>query len=662
MAPITKAKAVREPPKKEPLAKPSELKNTPEYKRGMEIISGKMEKARGWVELVSKQDMEAVDEFEGHVNELINKAITHGIISPEAILSELGLSGERRINLLMVDLLIWHTFENVAGILPFGMLTDPETGKYDGKYLTAFNIDHGLFWELRKLDIGPGFVLESYKNVLLPHEEQRLFRVLRANCLDNSTLGDGLAVPIAAAIGGGLSFEKPKPEEWAKIRKNVAESVLAFWVNIADFLGYHPLVSNMKDFAVQTIYSGIWEYVEFEMKRLEARRTQTRKIVEEINTEVERGLKSRGIVAEVTIREGGKSKGSAGLKMKDRTEALIEQDLFKFGGFRALGDCRVIITDPRVSSVQVGEGMRVTAGRTPLQLDLLQNAMRISFTESEPGSVGTIETNTFRVGWVKDRPFIFREIEQNMWDVEAAKIVVKSVNKSTRERDLRKAVYDLTFDVLRPAIERVLRRHGVSESRFYSADFYVKKDRPYNSLHTDTSPQSELLVPFEYIVRTIIDDKECEHGNAAHIFRKGALYIAEFVQGLGNRILNRVTEKPVPAVPKEKIFKVTVKVGGRNPITVNAREGERFVDALAKTCNLGDICRVTYRTGQSIMLSRNVDTDCELIVTTVTDRKDAMLAQANLERLLLGCCVTPEARKQLQEIMNQGNGKKGRRR
>src|SRR3989338_3378086 len=112
-----------------------------------------------------------------------------------------------------------------------------------------------------------------------------------------------------------------------------------------------------------------------------------------------------------------------------------------------------------------------------------------------------------------------------MWDVEAAKIVVKSVNKSTRERDLRKAVYDLTSDVLRPAIEHILRRHGVSESRFYSADFYVKKDRPYNSLHTDTSPQSELLVPFEYIVRTIRNEDDCEHGTAAHIFRKGARHI-----------------------------------------------------------------------------------------------------------------------------------------
>ncbi|HIH23056.1 TPA: hypothetical protein HA238_04975 [Candidatus Micrarchaeota archaeon] len=660
MAPITKARVVQEASKKELPAQLLGTKATPQFRKGIELIAERVTKAKTWVEMITRGNIESIDEFDGHVNELLRKAITHGIISPEAILPELELSGARRSNLLLVDLLIWHTFENASGMLPYGILTDPETGKFNGDYLDAFTKDHKLFWELRKLDVGPGFNLEFYKQVLLPHEEQRLLRVLRANCLDNSTLVDDKAVPIAAAIGGGLSFEKPDPGKWAEIRKNVAESVLAFWTNVADFLGHHPLVADMKDFAVQTIYPGIWEYVEYEMNRLEDRNRRTHEILEEINAEVKRGLKSRGIDAEFIIRP--KSWGSAGLKMKDRTEAWIEHDLLNFGGFRSLGPCRAIIPDPRISSVQVGEGMEVTAGQTRLQLNLLQNAMRISYIESNPGAFGTTVTETFRVGWVTKRPFILREIEKSMWDIVAAKIVVKAVRKNTRERDVLKAVYDVTSEVLRPAIERILRRNGVPDFRFISQDFYVKKDRPYNSLHTDTSPQSELLVSFEYIVRTTRNDDDCEHGKAAHIIHKGARRIAEFIQGLGNRILNEVTVKQAQENKAEKLFKVNVRVIGCNSVMANCKEGETFIDAIAKVCNLAEVCTVKDKTGKSVRLSEQVNKDCELVVTLVTDQKNAMFAQGNLARALLGSCVTDEAKKQLQEIMNQGNGKKGRRR
>ena len=634
---------------KEPPAQLRELKRTPEFKRGMDIISTKLQGAKNWVELISKQNMEAVDEFEGHVNELIQKAITHGILSPEAIVSELSSKGEQRQNLLMVDLLIWHTFEKAPGMLPYGMLTDPGTDNFNGEYIKAFTNDHKLFWELRKLDIGQGFDLESYKRVLLPHEEQRLLRVLRANCLDNSSLVDDKAVPIAAAIGGGLSFEKPDPEKWIEMRKNVAESVLAFWTNMADFLGNHPLVADMKDFAVRIIYPGIWEYVEYEMNRLEVRKRRTHEIIEEINAEVKRGLKSRGIDAEFIIRH--KSWGSAGLKVKERTEKSIAKDLADLPG-----KIEASITDPRVSEIEQGNGIWIKLDGKPLRIEFVSNGIWIHYPSERDGLYENGFIPTHSAGLIPQSRFVFRHLEGWMNDIEAVKIVVTACKDVTRESVLVRRVYEVTSEILKPAIDRTLRKRGVTSIEIKTEDLYAKKDHTYNSLHTDVKPESDQLVPFEFIVRTETDDDECEHGKAAHIFHKGVRTIAEFIREIGNKIRNGVTEKPVSAEPKEKIFKVSVKVGGRNPITVNAREGERFVDAIAKACNLKDIGKVASETGTPVMLSRNIEMDCGLVVTTVTDQKDAMFARANLARSLLEHCVTGEAKKQLQGIMKQGSG------
>ena len=647
----------------------SPVNRSPAYETGLDLIEERRAKALLQVTnfVRSPNSPEDVKEFDKHVCEVLVKAIVQDILSPEKIPEELQKRNNLRENLLLVDLMIWHTFSDATHVVPVDMLELPLTGGFDGRYIAAFKSDQKLFWRLRELDTAPGFTLQDYKVAISSCDPSQVLRVLRARCLDNSTLVDESAVPLYAGVTG-TGFEKPSAVDWAQTRTNVAESVLNFWVNIADYIGHHPLVADMKDFAVKTLYPGIWDYARYELHKLANQIDTTKDMMSEMKQELEDALKARGIDAEVIVRE--KSKGSLGLKVRERTESLIKTDLYNSIGLPR-ENIEVRITDPRVNEIVEGEkGITISLCGVPAKVELVEEGFRIkySFPTDDCGSFEAGSCHTNQVGHWQNGPSIFRPSVEFLNDLIAGKIVVKSIKGNTREQDLISWLYSINGEVLGPIIYRILREYNITESHTSIHDFFKRPDKEYVSLHVDTRHPHGLplpsFVPFEWILRTEKIDRECEHGKYPHIRYKeegkgkGARPdVVKFVMGLGDRLLTKANAKPVQEGPKEKHFKVNVNVGGCNLVSVSVKDGETFLDALAKAVQLGGVARVTDKSGTPVTLSVPVIRDCELVVVMATTQNDAMFVQHNLARSLIEFCKTPGAQKQLRDIMNGGKGR-----
>lgn len=650
--------------------KPIDIKS-PEYRTGMQVIAKRVESARSISEQLPSTIVEpTLRTFDGHIGPLVAKAIQHGIIHPEEIPGEYHLGGGERYNLLTLDLLLWHVYWEFSGI-PFNLLTDPWSNKFDGPYVNSFKQAHEWFMQLRTLDQLPDFERQKYMGMVrgVPTEQAELFRrVLITRGLDNSTMIDDTIFSLILGSSFGLSLFAPTDDEWVKMKMNLASSMLAFYANVLDWSGHPSLVRETKDFAVKVLYPGVWEYATSELERLRPRIAESEKIMRQVRDKFETILKQEGFVAEVELREGGKSPGSLGLKMKNRFEAQVRGSLRN--AFHNPDSYQINARDPRRESLAKGEGLDVRFG--------WRNPEALAITNPSPDRIVLTTSNLSRgdssvvVPINPEGPFVFFGVDTNRGghDISAGRIIVDSVVGCSKESRLERAVSRLST-LLFGAIQDVMRRFG-----YTCAVSVEEKHSPftgYRSIHLDTSPLRESaspqFTPFEWILRTRKQHEHAEHGPSAHGKYKDPAGIIRDLESMLGLAMARQKNPEAALVRGKTLHPISIYVGGKKAIDFSVEANLLVIDAIAfGGIDLAAIKSVRaklagQKDSKNIGILTKIDSGMELHVDLAGGEKDQPILNYALAKRYLSQGLSDAANKQLMSLISResstNGGKKG---
>jgi hypothetical protein len=428
--------------------------------RGLQIIQRRIEAAAIYISKRHDTERSNLERSLNHAKELIERGVETDLITPEAIVQEAMSTGDKG-NLLLLDLTLWQYCTD-PDLVPWNLLANPITGKFDGEYLGTFQKELEAYNRLRELDRQEGYDPEGYAEVLIPQDGQRPPVAELARILFISGLIDG---NIHASVIGGLGAQLRIPgtgTEWNQITLNTAFSAAALHANLGDIFGLRPLVSNIKDFAVPKIYPGIAEYVENEMIGLAPQIQIATCIVHEIKEELELELTKAGIVAEIDPRPNGKSMGSTGLKAKKRFEEALAEGLTGLGAPKQ--SISLSVNDPKIDDVQKNPGdcikFSIKGYETVVRIDqdeLGNRYLMLAFKANE----GCMWFS--HVEQIPNRVYLFEDIRMYASDLAAGRVIVDSFQGSTNKSATETAVKQIKNRILPMCIQRVLAKHGISK-------------------------------------------------------------------------------------------------------------------------------------------------------------------------------------------------------
>ncbi len=621
--------------------------------KGREFVDKRIANARQVVS--GSGNTTLIQTFDGHVKPAIEDAIKDNVVTLERIPEELIGPAGKRHNLLLVDSILWHIFEDMSAAIP--CLRHPISGKYEDEYIRVFDREHKTFQAFRRLDQQPGFDGEAYAELATPKAGERPSMALLARVIDIAALDtDGV---FALVTGSGLGAEvfAPTVGWWETTKRNIAESAM-FYANIADLFGYPRMVGRIKDFTVKELYCGFWEYTELEMDRLRPEIELSNQIVREIREELKKELKREGIVAEIQVRENGKSLGSLGLKVKNRFEDRLKRAI----AARLPGTPKIDldIKDPKktngifppdaVSILIDGETARFLSNGPHLDLEF-KGSMLYSVVS----------------GITTGARFIVPGIQKFGSDFAAGRIIVDSFNGSVSEASLKRAAAKVKQAILPRCIGKVLERHGITQHTTSTKDYIQDpKANGYQSIHLDTSDGSNVMrfAPFEWQVRTRTMHKWAEEGDAAHYIYKES---GPQTRRLGTALRETVSrmqngdEPRAVDVREMRSVEVTIGIDGTKK-TIRIPEGRRVLDVLVDAgVELALVWKIEHANGRNggVKLTDELTDPVSIRVTYTTDAEDVYFTPAKAKHLL--STTTPafdlKTVEQLRKIQRSGRDK-----
>lgn len=556
--------------------------------------------------------------FDRHIHPLVEKAIRAKAVTLDAIPRELRGPATRRVNIQLLDLIITHCIDD-SDFIPISLLTNPVTDEMPRPlYFQDIVKGHRLFQQLKTLDVEPGFNGDGYRGLL--GRQQKPSIALLARILDVSSLiEDDLFTSISGKAETG-AFSGLDLDAWPRVKDGVAISALRFYAGIADVFGYPELVRDIKDFGVRIHYPQIWEYAEHEMSARSEQIEKSNRIMKKIKRMIERDLRTARIEAVVELREEGKACGSAGLKVKKRTEEGVLDVLKGLGVPKE----RVVIdiSDPRKpedGAVLEGFNLRIGGIAVPVSLQ-------------GPSIIGEVSGQRCVLlgGIVKDAQFYFPSIPEVSGDLSAGRVIVESYRGSRKKADLRDAIFRISGEIIPRAIRRVLREEGITRFSTSVMD-YVSRSKPngYESVHCDTNGRD--FAPFEWIVRSRAMHEYAEHGGAAHYLYKGAGRLSEELGIRYGQFFTMFTrdEQMVGDTREIKAHKVKIRVDDSKTISFHAIEEMFLIDAIVDAgIELEKIKSVKEGGSKVQLMSRKVDGDIELEVEIAESEEERLITRA----------------------------------
>jgi len=531
-------------------------------KEGKRMVAGRTD---GVLAYFTERGKVGTEYFGQFVAPLVELALDKNVLSVDGLYSERGKSIRKRFNTLLLDLLLLHGF-NVEQI-PIGLLAG-KGEKLDGRYIVQLQREMRIYNELKELDEQPGCDYSAYYNLFTGENEKNVAIIVRIVVL--SKMGERRFISLDEDIGllklMGIT-NVITDEKWGENRENISHSALKIYSPLGDACGFPGIVRRIKDLAVEILYQKTWEYIEYEMSRLEERQRHTQEFLEKVLYEVHRNLKKSGITAKINIRKNGKAHGSGALKIKNRYEKWVVGRINEITGiYKKLIEVEVI--NPEFKNGDV----RVRVSGEEVKTEVKDGIFKVK-----------IGDRYLVIQRKKEGEYLFPRYDEEANDIVASYIVVEEISKkerkSDREKDLTDACYTVR-DIISRVIQEKSRRNGVTEYGIDITDYIgvERRENGYKAIHLDVELHNkETFVPFEIQIKTTRMYEHAERGGAAHFIYKGGLdkqttaavrdYM-EFVSGLNIR--------GNPEKQKSEQVKKTISVTIIEDKTYKTKEGRKI--------------------------------------------------------------------------------------